>query len=1740
MIREAPAALSRQVRGLLGALAQLLALWLLLGAAARAQESVPTSELATRQLEVGASWRLPVGPIDDLIVLDPHIVEAEQVAGDQVLVRARSVGTGVILVLSGGDTRPLSITTVAPPERAPSWRAGEVPEFQYTGAGGLGAAGRGPVFWDTWQQLDVWRGAPDADRSTRAQVAFAAQSGSPDLYLPLAVVELRRPGTVTRIGDTTLELAPDFASMSLRGASLAVRARPELQVEVTGGATAQRICCGLVDTAGEAVLSSRARLALGDTTWLQAGAGFLVPLGAPRLVPIAEAGVGYQGERLAAEVRASRLGEGLAASGGATATLTPSVSTDTRVQLTTRGTWLPSLGPSARGTALLRNTWSLQATRHLRLQPLLVARSLGAEAELPRRDQLTGGGSVGLRGDRPWALDGAYLRGWSFEDGAPAGGSHGLRLGGRTPQDRGVVAGGHVLATLTDTGVVASVLTQGDVMAPIAPRAHAGPRARYAQQGLGQQVDAQTWLGGVGTWGSAVLDTTAEAGWWRARSNEGLAHGPQWLLRSTWRPTQAIQLLVAGGATHIPGTRYDAWRADLGLTVRGPIRGLPTVLGGGRIEGGVFLDDDADGRWDPDEQGLEGVAVEAFGRVRTTDAEGRFAFSNLPEGPKDVVVSRGAFQTVDGVRHTVVVPRLGAASTTFALRRGASIQVRVFDDADRDGRRAPSEAFVGVGAVRLHGPDGVERADAPDGFVAFDGLGSGSYRVEVDALGLPIGWTPTGKLAQDVIIDAAGLKTAHIPLMPQRSVRGRVWIDVNENGTWDGADEPVVRATVLARPSGQSATTDAQGRYLLRDIGDVEIVLGTRGAEPRTVRLPAGPISLERVDLVVPGALPPEEVGPPQDEEPDRPIALRVHPAGSFLHVGERRRFQAVGTYRDLSQRPQLEGVRWFTSEDGAARVSSAGVVEGIATGATEVWAELDGLVAPPAPVEVGQLAIAGLRVAPTELVLDVDDTAGLSASVLFVSGAWTEATDGVRWVSEDPRVAGVDDAGIVRAVAPGTTRVHAELMGVATQGVRVRVGLERGVPARIEARVEQEAISLDGTGRVAVEVVLTDGRTVDGTSLVDFAVSDPEVLHVAPGGRVIPRALGTATVAASWKGIRSRSVPIEVVEPAGLLLVPPLGTIPLDQRVTLTALSVLADGSTQAVRAEFTSSDPRVLAIEDDVLTAVGPGEAWVTATHRRRSSAPVRVRVHPGRVAEVEIAPSGRLELRAGDSAYIDAVAVFSDGSRSNVTALAGFRSSDWSVLDVEDGGVIVAREVGRTSLRAAFAGAHSTALEVEVRAADDDAEDLRLVVEPGGEIALRGGRDEQLEALIVRSDGTRVRPRDVAWATGDPRVAIVDATGRVRARGPGTTVVWASWGPLRSSPVAVIVPELVGMTVRPPLRTVPVGARIELTALGVLDDGTIAELDAATRWTSSDERVARIEEGGVVLAVRPGVAELRASAEGLVSTPLEIEVVDDPLVELSVGPERVTATLGAPVALEATARYASGRTDQATHYAVWSSSRPDVVEVFDGVGVAERAGVTDVRASWLGLHSEPTVVRVAPPEMVDLTLEAPAALLVGAEVTGRALAVLTSGEIRDLSAQAGWTSSDGSVLQASPEGLLRARAAGVVTLQTRLGADTSPPITVRVVDGQVTALELVAPAQPVRAGSPLWIEIRARLDDGQTIDVSTQVDWRIEGSGVRRTRDGSFAVAAGARAELVATWGSAASEPVLVHTSLPAPEP
>jgi hypothetical protein len=190
------------------------------------------------------------------------------------------------------------------------------------------------------------------------------------------------------------------------------------------------------------------------------------------------------------------------------------------------------------------------------------------------------------------------------------------------------------------------------------------------------------------------------------------------------------------------GTAATPWAVAVRLQ-----RGLALPSASGRrVLGRVFVDENANGRFDRRERALPGVIVEVGGVPVTTDRDGRF------RGPAGADVALDVRSLPPGLLVAPVGPGAGGADIAIVTTAPVDVVVRV-----ENPERVPMDAVDVTKAIVLLQDDRGRvwsNVLSAEGRVRFDALPLGRYRVLVDASGagealVPLAALPTVDVTED-------------------------------------------------------------------------------------------------------------------------------------------------------------------------------------------------------------------------------------------------------------------------------------------------------------------------------------------------------------------------------------------------------------------------------------------------------------------------------------------------------------------------------------------------------------------------------------------------------------------------------------------------------------------------------------------------------------------------------------------------------------------------------------------------------------------------------------------------------------------------------------------------------------------------------------------------------------------------------------------------------------------------------
>jgi 6-phosphogluconolactonase (cycloisomerase 2 family) len=471
------------------------------------------------------------------------------------------------------------------------------------------------------------------------------------------------------------------------------------------------------------------------------------------------------------------------------------------------------------------------------------------------------------------------------------------------------------------------------------------------------------------------------------------------------------------------------------------------------------------------------------------------------------------------------------------------------------------------------------------------------------------------------------------------------------------------------------------------------------------------------------------------------------------------------------------------------------------------------------------------------------------------------------------------------------------------------------------------------------------------------------------------------------------------------------------------------------------------------------------------------------------------------AGSNLQFAATAVYSDGSRKDVTGSATWTSSNPSVASFpgSPNGWAAFPGAGSSEITASLAGTRGTTSVTVIPST------LLSIAILGLDSPLPKGAHQQLVVLAFYSGGSRqdVTPR-VTWSSSSTSVAAVSATGQMTALSAGSTLVTANWQQLKAAGVATITPAtLTAIEVTPTTSTLAKGTQESFVATGLYSDGTKLDLTNTVAWASSDGAIASIVDtpgaGAVATALSPASVRITASLAGVAGV-AALSVTNASLVSIEVTPSNASVVNGSTVQFTATGVYTDHSTQDLTRMAVWGTSDLSVAAAsnasgYEGLGTTLHPGQVSVTAKWRGVSGS-TSLTVTAATLVSIGVTpANPSVANGTTKQFKATGVYTDGSSQDLTSTVTWQSATTSAASIS-------NAAGSAGLATSVGiGSTTISATLGTVSGSttmtVTAATLVSigvtPANPsVPNGTTKQLKATGVYTDGTSQDLTTAVTW------------------------------------------------
>ena len=455
----------------------------------------------------------------------------------------------------------------------------------------------------------------------------------------------------------------------------------------------------------------------------------------------------------------------------------------------------------------------------------------------------------------------------------------------------------------------------------------------------------------------------------------------------------------------------------------------------------------------------------------------------------------------------------------------------------------------------------------------------------------------------------------------------------------------------------------------------------------------------------------------------------------------------------------------WTTSDENIATVSESGLVTAVAVGEVTITATSQSTpdISATCRVSVVPPPVASITLSQTSVSLKATETVSLTATV----APETATVKDVTWTSDNPKVATVDENGVITAVAVG----EAVITATATDGS----GVFNTVKVQVEP-IYAESITIVAEG----STTLRDGETVqlravfvpenttdkrvtwDAGTEINSTIDENGLFTAGSVPRlvgVVARSVGTPGVSGSIE-INVVETPVESVE----ITSEPLVLLPGESKeVTVSVNPSTATDKTIT----WSVSDESIIKLQKfdssvAVINAIAPGQAYLYAKASNGVNTSLMVTVNTIPVSEI-ILSKQELRLNVSETYQFEANVLPANANNKAIR----WESSNAEIGTVDETGFFTAIAPGETVITCYATDESGVSTQCQT-----------VVIQPVTSIMLNEHKlelekDKSIQ-LVATIEPVNATDKRVTWSSSEPEIVSVNEAGVIKALKEGEAII------------------------------------------------------------------------------------------------------------------------------------------------------------------------------------------------------------------------------------------------------------------------------------------------------------------------------------------------------------------------------
>ncbi|MFM1653869.1 Ig domain-containing protein [Brevibacillus sp. B_LB10_24] len=696
--------------------------------------------------------------------------------------------------------------------------------------------------------------------------------------------------------------------------------------------------------------------------------------------------------------------------------------------------------------------------------------------------------------------------------------------------------------------------------------------------------------------------------------------------------------------------------------------------------------------------------------------------------------------------------------------------------------------------------------------------------------------------------------------------------------------------------------------------------------------------------------------------------------------------------------------------------------------------------------------------------------------TAIYQDGKDEKVTKKADWSSDNSTVATVTN-GLITGHSSGEANVTARF---GNQTVTIPVSVE--IVKRLDPEMSQVSLLLKGKPlKIKLNATYPNGTVEDVADKAEWT-TDKETVADALKGTITAYGPGQAIITAKY-GTKTATIKVDVDHAIRLELEPHELFMKKNETKDVRLSATYPDETFENIttRAEWSTSDEKIVSVYQGKLSANAVGEAVITAKYGDKTVS-MTVDVEVPRRLELN---KDLVSLQTGKGGDLELTAFYANNTKEEVTKQAEWSSDNEAVAYVSKG-KITAYKAGEATITAKYAGKTVTAkVSVDIPS---------KIVPNNSSVGLQIGDTEQIGLTAVYPDGKEDVITDKAeWSTASASVAEV-RNGLITGVGTGSTTITAKYG-TRTATIKVSVGVLLSLTADKNQLVLKKGDSQTIVLTAKYADGKSKDVAEDAAWTSSNPQAATVEAGKIT-AVGSGETTITAAFD---NKTVKITVQVDMASTLKADPVFMVISLGETKQISLLATDLGGASRNVTNNAEWSTSNVKIAQVSNGMVTPIANGKVTITAKYGGktvsIPVEVGVIQKLEADKVFINTKT------GQKVQINLTATLSDGTKKDVTPYADWKTAAYKIAEVK-DGLVTATGYGKTKVTARYeGKSVSIPVEVDILKYLKTDVVQVE----LSKGSTKQVKAVATYVDGSEADVTKPALWTSSNIMIADVKDG-----------------------------------